>query len=42
VASRYPDDWRDIPVEEAAAATYEARKVIDFVRNVLVDVDIRE
>ena len=32
VASRYPDDWREIPLEEAKQAVDEARKVFEFVK----------
>jgi len=32
VASRYPDDWREIPLEEAKQATGDARKVFEFVK----------
>jgi HEPN domain-containing protein len=32
IASRYPDDWRDIPLEEAKLALEAAKKVDDFVR----------
>ncbi len=32
VESRYPDDWREIPVEEARAAVEKTEKVLEFVR----------
>ena len=32
VASRYPDDWREILIEEAKQALKEAKKVLKFVK----------
>ena len=32
VVSRYPDDWRDIPVDEASKATRKAEDIMAFVR----------
>ena len=37
VTTRYPDDWRDIPVEEAEAAVKSASEVLSFVRSKIVD-----
>ncbi|MCX6646988.1 MAG: HEPN domain-containing protein [bacterium] len=36
VASRYPDDWREIPMEEAMQALEAAKKVFEFVRGKIV------
>ncbi len=30
--SRYPDDWREIPVDEALAAVEKARETFEFVK----------
>ena len=35
VASRYPDDWQDIAIEEASEATGKAEAIIAFVRGKL-------
>ena len=35
VEVRYPDDWREIPVEEAKEAVRDAEKVMEFIRNKL-------
>ena len=32
VTTRYPDDWREIPLEEATEAVDNAQKVLDFVK----------
>ena len=32
VAGRYPDDWREIPLNEASEATKRAKEVMAFVR----------
>jgi HEPN domain-containing protein len=32
VQSRYPDDWRDIPLEEARCAVEKAREAMEFVK----------
>jgi HEPN domain-containing protein len=37
VTSRYPDDWRDIPVAEAQEAVREAEKGMQFITQKLVD-----
>ncbi len=37
VETRYPDDWREIPREEAARALHEAESVLGFVRGKLGD-----
>jgi HEPN domain-containing protein len=39
VASRYPDDWREIPLEEAMQALEEARKVMAFVNGIIEGAD---
>ncbi len=35
VEVRYPDDWREIPVEEAEEAVNNAEKVKEFVKGKL-------
>jgi len=35
VASRYPDDWREIPLDEATQALAGANKVLEFVEGKL-------
>jgi len=35
VTTRYPDDWREIPLEEATEAVDNAQKVLDFVKGKL-------
>lgn len=35
VASRYPDDWREIPLDEAMLALEAAKKIDEFVREKL-------
>ena len=35
VETRYPDDWREIPVEEAEEAVANAEKVMEFVKGKL-------
>lgn len=32
IQSRYPDDWREIPLEEALAAVQKAKTSFDFIR----------
>ena len=33
VSTRYPDAWRDIPPDEAAAAVLSAKEALKFVKN---------
>ena len=33
--SRYPDDWRDIPLAEAKSAAAKAREALEFVNSVI-------
>ena len=35
VTDRYPDNWRDIPLEEAGNAVQKAAEAMDFVRGTL-------
>jgi len=37
VTTRYPDDWREIPIEEAEAAVKSASEILNFVRGKIVD-----
>ena len=37
VTTRYPDDWRDIPIKEAEAAVKSVAEVLDFARGKIVD-----
>ncbi|HEY86330.1 MAG TPA: HEPN domain-containing protein [Chloroflexi bacterium] len=39
VEVRYPDDWRDIPLEEAANATEIAKQFRNFVSELMKEID---
>jgi len=41
-STRYPDDWREIPVEEALEALGNATEIYDFVRKIIKPGDFNE